>query len=75
MAKNKLSIFPLKAIAKCYPQDIENENVSGSGKFDHKPLTAPLTLAFLNDVSKTLPMNQQARRELVASFDDRVART
>lgn len=66
--KKKVSIFPLKAIAKCYPQDKVNENVSGSGKFDHKPLKAPLTLTFLNDFSKTLPVYQQARRELIASL-------
>lgn len=68
VAEKKVSIFPLKATAKCYPQDKVNENVSGSGKFDHRPLKAPLTLAFLNDFSKTLPVYQQARRELIASL-------
>lgn len=73
--KKKVSIFPLKAIAKCYPRDRVNENVSGFGKFEHKPLKAPLTLVFLNDFSKILLVYKQARMEQVTSSDDRVART
>jgi hypothetical protein len=71
----KVFISPLKAIAKCYPRDIVNENVTGSGKFDHKPLQAPLTLMFLNDFSKILLGYKQTRMEHVTSFDDRVTRT
>lgn len=62
--KKKASIFhffPLKAIAKCYPRDIVNENVSSSGNFDHRPLTAPSTLMFINDFSKIFPVYKQAR--------------
>lgn len=52
---------PPKAIAKFYPQDIVNENVNGSGNFDHKPLKAPPTLMYGNDFSKIFPVHEQAR--------------
>lgn len=42
------SVFPLKAIAKCYPWDMVDTNGTDSGNFDHKPLKAPTTFVFMN---------------------------